>query len=176
MYTMRYIALIFLFYGCSNFVSKSNSNESKIRKEVFIIPKNYIGSIIVVYNMKCGDSLINNLGDYKYNIPSSGILMTSSQINYDRFKPSFLYQDSLNVEIYLSEIQVSDLAKMENTFEMNKIGVFNIRTGKRHEIKHNINYEYLVFFVGSGNDYLAYFPNEVKKFDDVLLEVKKCLE
>lgn len=68
---MILIILASLFFSC-------NSGD----EEVIIVPKNYTGYIVIIYNQKNGESVKYENGKRVYQIPSNGILKTQFKGNY----------------------------------------------------------------------------------------------
>lgn len=69
--TIISIIIASLFYSC-------NGGD----KEVIIVPKNYRGYIVIIYNQKSGEKIKYEDRKRIYEIPSTGILKTQFEANY----------------------------------------------------------------------------------------------
>jgi hypothetical protein len=110
----------------------------KAEKSIFIIPENYQGTILVVYEIpNSSKSEYNKKGTRIYRIPSSGILETEFKPNYGTTtEPEYYYGDFKYKLDYFSS---SDWKKKENS---DRIVVSGVITGKDKK-------DFLIFTVGS---------------------------
>ncbi|WP_306352568.1 DUF6843 domain-containing protein [Flavobacterium sp. '19STA2R22 D10 B1'] len=80
------IIIILLFLACSISCSKKENS-------VYILPENYKGYIIVVYNQKNGTPTLYENDKRIYRIPPSGILKTQFDADYGWSEfPEFYYE------------------------------------------------------------------------------------
>ncbi len=85
---MRVLNIVFLILT----LSFSSIGCSIGKNDIFIVPKNYTGYVIIIYGQKGGDKPIYEGKKRVFNIPSSGILKTQFDGNYEwKTLPEFYY-------------------------------------------------------------------------------------
>ncbi|MFC6652156.1 DUF6843 domain-containing protein [Paenibacillus rhizoplanae] len=81
------ILLALILVACSS--NKSNLN-------TYLIPENYVGWVQIIYNQEGFDPIKQVNGKNIYTIPESGILKTSTPVEYGVSFDEFYYYDGQN--------------------------------------------------------------------------------
>ena len=95
--------LIILLLSCNQ---KSEEIKNKYLEEIHLIPKGYIGKIVIIYNKKDGKPVYkyeNNIPVLK--IPENGVLITKSKFYYYPFKIKYYYVDKKGNREKLKELE-----------------------------------------------------------------------
>ena len=142
---------IILFSGLLFFIG-CNTGE----REVYILPKNYIGVVYVLFNQKLGEKPKYEAGKRVYEIPSSGILKTQFSFNDGwHGMPEYYYADGNNKKMIIYQLDTRGLRQ-------NKLQVCctqNFKTG--NETKGSVQYER--FFIGTKQQIDSVFEIEQRR-------------
>lgn len=124
-----------------------NSCNIKGYDEIYLIPKGYVGEVIIVFNQK-GKTKVEIKDDIViYTIPNDGILLTEYTENGSYVNDIYFYVDSLGNK--------SRLKRFYKEFEGNDLGIYGGAVGTLDN-----NLQFYSFFVGTKLD-----REENHKFD-----------
>jgi len=112
--------------------------------EIYILPKDYTGKVIILYNQREGSEKEYQAGKRIYHIPENGILKTQFAVDYGiTMLPKFFYEDN-NVK---EEIPL--IIESKNYAE-NKVNVSIMSTGKSYKnVDGTSPVEFSTFLVGT---------------------------
>lgn len=113
--------------------------------ETFIVPKDYQGYVIVLYNQKDGVKPKYEGGKRVYEIPESGVLKTQFSSSYGYASKSECYISSIDAN---NKLKVSSLGK---DLSKDEVIACCFSTGKSYKNSDNEAVEYLKFYVGTKN-------------------------
>lgn len=115
--------------------------------EIFVLPKNYKGYVVVIFNQKNGSSPKFENGKRLYEIPSSGILKTQFKGNYGlKDIPEYYFE------------KIADENKIVSYTEYDKIplntivGFIGANGTANKDLEGKKTVEYALFYVGDKND------------------------
>jgi len=124
-----FILTIFLIIGC-------NMKEN----EVYILPDNYIGYVIIIFGQEEGSEKKYFNGKRIYDIPDSGILKTKFDANYGSSDfPEYYYNNTL----IPFKIDWEDFSETEINATLPTVGKYYRDNGSEKPV------EYAKFFVGT---------------------------
>jgi hypothetical protein len=109
---------ILIFITTLTFVNCTNKGEDSIR----LIPKNYTGPVLIVFNQDDGEPKEYEEGKRLYRISKEGILKTQFSPNYGIQKHQFFYIDSLGNREEIPFVFVEDKDSLINVRD--KTGLF----------------------------------------------------
>lgn len=80
------------------------------KKEVFILPRNFTGYIVILYNQSTGSPIRLEDGKRIYEIPQNGVLITKSSDNPDWMElPEFYYEKIEKISQISFKVDYKDL-------------------------------------------------------------------
>ncbi len=125
-----------MFLGCNNG-----------DKEVIILPKNYRGYVVIIYNQKAGVQAKYENGKRIYEIPSSGILKTQFDGNYGLREFTEYYFEKIAPENKIPSYV--EFVKMPSNTIIGFMGATG-NANKDYEGKQTV--EYTLYYVGTKSD------------------------
>jgi hypothetical protein len=133
-----------LFINMSCGISKIIQSENAI----YIIPENFTGSVIIVFEQSNGINLETQNGANVYRVPSNGIIKVSSKAIYNSVQETYFYEDSSGVRKEIDYLYPTSekwaLSKEKKTFDQireddlntyvmgSEMGTFNDNNGVIH--------------------------------------------
>jgi hypothetical protein len=135
-------------------------------KEAYLLPNNYRGKIVVVYNRPFGDITEESNDTIYYKVPLDGISVVTGQLHHKLEAGIFYQVDSAGkknkLDILSNEIikSSSDSARLRD-----KVGVFVFGTIGSCNPKETESFCYSDFYIGSLNEMPKYYtPDIASKF------------
>ena len=118
---------------------------SKGEDSIRLVPKNYEGLVLIIFDEKSGDKTDYEAGKRLYRIPESGILITSFSENYGAQTPVYYEEDGNGKRRGLPFF---------SNFNYDKVNQTNIRCAFNEEIvgATKTHPAYKSFLVGKGKD------------------------
>ena len=138
----------------------------QVKVEAYVIPKNYRGKVVVVFNRPFGhDSKISN-DTLFYYIPPDGIAIVSNIIRTAIAKSCFITSDSSGKKTNLTIHSKDDFYKStDSTNKKNEIGIIIFGTIGSCIPNAKSNFCYTDFYTGTFNEMPDYYtPDKAKEF------------
>jgi hypothetical protein len=144
----------------------SLESKSQSAKEAFVLPKNYNGKVIIVYNRPFGEKVKMSNDTTYYKVSSDGISIFTTQSKL-KLTESIFYQ--LNSKGQRQRLNILDykiiMSSNDSTNLKNKVGIFIFGTVGECDTKKPESFCYSDFYVGSLNNmHKFYNPDKAKKF------------
>jgi len=147
----------------------------QVKVEVYVIPKNYRGKVVVVFKRPFGnDSKLSN-DTLFYYIPPDGIAIVSNNIKTAIEKSCFITYDSSGKEKILPIHSKNDFFESTDpTYKKAEVGIIIFGTIGSCNPKDKSNFCYTDFFIGTFNEMPNYYtPDRANKFSDSLSKKSK---
>lgn len=135
---MRQAKSLLLFAILLFFISCSHKGEDSI----YLIPENYEGNLLIVFNQQEGEETLYENKERIYHFGTSGILKTKFQSNYGIQNNFYFYLDSLGTRTRLRYLLPSELKDTDEVVILNK------ETGNDFDTTHKIKKHFELFTVG----------------------------
>ena len=138
--------------------------------EAFLIPKEYRGKVVTVYNRPFGERIKSLNDTIYYTIPKDGISISKSQIK-SKLEDCIFYQFNTRGKKEKLRILSYDLiiASPDSNFLKNQVGIFIFGTIGSCNSKEPQSFCYSDFYVGSLNDMKNHYTP--KKSEQFMLKV-----
>jgi hypothetical protein len=134
--------MIMLIILALTIISCNNSDS-----EVIVLPKNYKGYVVVIFNQKNGSSPKFENGKRLYEIPPSGILKTQFKGNYGLKDFPEFYFEKITLENKIASYTEFDKIPL-NTL----VGFIGANGTANKDLAGKKTIEYALFYVGDNND------------------------
>jgi hypothetical protein len=92
MYKLKFVGF-FIFLVMFFTTSCNLLKTSKSEKAIYIIPENYVGSVIIVFEQSNGINLETENGANVYRVPSNGIIKVTCKAIYASVQETYFYED-----------------------------------------------------------------------------------
>ena len=125
-------------------------------EEVYVLPKNYVGVVYVIFNQKTGEQPKYEAGKRVYEIPPNGILKTQFGFNEGWHGiPEYYYADGKSMKSLFYQIENRDI-------KADTLQVCCIQNGKSYKVT-NEAVRYERFFVGTKQQIDSLYEVEQKR-------------
>lgn len=161
----------FLFFILS--LTFSLDSRSQNAKEAYLLPQNYNGKVVVVYNRPFGEKVKTSNDTTYYTVPSDGISIVTTQSKSKLDKSLFYQTDSngkrqqLNILSYQSIMSSPDSVSLKG-----RVGIFIFGTIGSCNLNEPESFCYSDFYVGSLNDMPKYYTPAIADKFMAAVEVK----
>ncbi|HEY8400331.1 MAG TPA: hypothetical protein VIK89_03665 [Cytophagaceae bacterium] len=122
-----------LFFSCLMFGFFTSSCQKKSEDCIYIIPRDFEGNILIIFNQKDGMDISYEDGKRVYKIDSTGVLKTQFVENYGVHQNFFYVVEENNKRIplrYLLPAHKENIPKSSA-----EIFIYNMETGKDYDAK-----------------------------------------
>lgn len=147
--TLIFLSLLFIMIGCS----------TGGEQEVLVVPKNFKGYVLVIFNQKNGQP-IRYMGKKRvYEIPANGILKTQFKVNNGWRDLTEYYVDEISHENMLpSFVEAEKIPKDKTVGFMGETGTVKKNSKSTERV------EFSEFYIGTRSD-IEKAKNLVEKLD-----------
>lgn len=146
------LLIVFALFGCNNG-----------EKEIIVIPKNFKGIILIIFNQKSGTAISYHEGSRIYKITQNGILKSQFSGNYGWRKPPEFYYGEINEDNKLpSYLEEKKMPTNKVTALMGSNGNANKDLAGKETV------EFTFFYVGTKSE-IEQYKEQADKLDIVKL-------
>ena len=118
----------------------------KGEEELVVVPKNFTGTILVIYNQKSGHPILYQEGKRVLVIPENGILTTSCTPNTDWSRPIQFYYGTIAPEHEIPNFDNNkNFNQNLNNIPQDVVGAFDVMLGSITKVLPNGNQEKIIF-------------------------------
>jgi hypothetical protein len=151
-------------------------------KEVFLIPKDYRGTVNIIYGQKCGVKLNVENDTLTYNIPKDGILIISNEYKSGYIDHAYYFVDKQGNKKLIDKMDVRDFneeyttEKNQHEPSRNKLGIFGWGTIVSFENSKNESRTFQEFHVSTYEDLEEQYGVKYGNMFDSIREnrIKNC--
>jgi hypothetical protein len=145
-----------------------NSCTQKGEDSIYILPQDYVGYVVVLYNQADGEQKQYEGNKRIYKIPSSGILKTQFSPDYGITQfPEFYYSNIIETNLIPVIVDWKDLKEDKTNATLPSIGKAYKKLDRTEAI------EYAVFFIGTKSQIKEY-SDSLNKINIISLATQEC--
>jgi hypothetical protein len=138
------ISLVIMFISCS-FTGKGKG-------QYFILPKGFIGEVLIISEVKDGVKPLEEDNKVVYVIPENGILKISTTLNYDWIAVSekvfYEFDKETNTKSFINYDYNIPYKQAKPTIIDSTIVAFSSRSGSFQKDRTNRDYKFYSFLIG----------------------------
>jgi hypothetical protein len=150
--SILYLLIVLTLFSCNNG-----------EKEIIIVPKNFKGYILVIFDQKDGEPKSYHEGSRIYKIPQNGVLKSQFSGNYGSVGIPEYYYQAINVDSKLPSYLE------EKKIPPNKIvGMMGPNGNANKDLEGNERIPFTLFYVGTKSE-IEQFKEQADKLDIVKL-------
>jgi Family of unknown function (DUF6843) len=142
------LVIVFILMGC-------NSGE----QEIIVVPKDFSGYIIVLFNQKDGTAPIYEGNKRIYEIPKSGILRTQFESNYGMREFAEFYYEKIS-----PETRIPSFVELKSVPSDKIVGLIGANGTVKKSAKSEDRIEFVEFYIGTKKT-IEQAQEQVEKLD-----------